>query len=66
MEITRKERMRRAINYEVVDRIPTQINYTAGMGQKMADHFGVPAQRLAGFLRQSYDSPGFEFASAAE
>mgnify|MGYP001827043990 FL=1 len=50
MNITRKERMRRAINYEAVDRIPTQINYTAGMGRKMADHFAVPVSDLPDFL----------------
>lgn len=50
MNITRKERMRRAINFEPVDRIPTQINYTAGMGQKMADHFDVPVSDLPDFL----------------
>ena len=50
MDITRKERMRRSISYEAVDRIPTQINYTAGMGQKMADHFNVPVEELPAFL----------------
>ena len=50
MNITRKERMRRAVNYEAVDRIPTQINYTAGMGQKIADHFKISVDRLSDFL----------------
>ena len=36
-----KERMRRAICYEAVDRLPTQINYTAGMGARLAQHYGV-------------------------
>jgi uroporphyrinogen decarboxylase len=50
MNITRKERMRRAVNYEAVDRIPTQINYTAVMGQKIADHFKISVDRLPDFL----------------
>jgi uroporphyrinogen decarboxylase len=50
MAITRKERMRRAINYEPVDRIPTQINYTAGMGREMAAYFDVPVEALPAFL----------------
>lgn len=50
MTLTRKERMRRAIRYEAVDQIPTQINFTAGMGQKMAAYFGVPLAELPLFL----------------
>jgi uroporphyrinogen decarboxylase len=50
MNITRKERMRRAVNYEAVDRIPTQINYTTGMGQKIADHFKISVDGLPEFL----------------
>lgn len=42
--------MRRAINYEAVDRIPTQINYTAAMGQKMAEYFDVPVAELPVYL----------------
>lgn len=45
-----KERMRRALNYEAVDRLPTQINYTAGMGQKMAGFFKISAEELPAFL----------------
>jgi hypothetical protein len=41
-----KERMRRAIHYEAVDRLPTQINYTAGMGARLAQHFGVTGEDL--------------------
>ncbi len=48
--MTRKERMRRAIQYEAVDRLPTQINYTAGMGQKMAAHFEIATTELPEFL----------------
>ena len=50
MAITRKERMRRAIQHEAVDRLPTQINYTAGMGRALAAHFGVPVSALPDFL----------------
>jgi uroporphyrinogen decarboxylase len=42
--------MRRAINHEPVDRIPTQINYTDGMGQRMARRFGVPIEQLPNYL----------------
>lgn len=50
MELTRKERMRRAVSYEPVDRIPTQINYTADMGREMAAHFNVSVEELPAFL----------------
>ena len=63
MKITRKERMRRALQHEPVDHIPTQINYTNGMGQKMAEHFNVAADNLPEFLgnhmiRVDMDFPG--------
>jgi uroporphyrinogen decarboxylase len=32
--------------YEPVDRLPTQINYTAAMGQRLAAHLGVPLAEL--------------------
>lgn len=41
MPITHKERLRRAVRYEPVDRLPTQINYTGRQGEQMAAHFGV-------------------------
>ena len=41
MRLTRRERVRRALTYGEVDRLPTQFNYTASMGQAMAEHFGV-------------------------
>lgn len=50
MSSTYKERMRRALQHKPVDRIPTQINYTADMGQKMADHFNVAIESLPAFL----------------
>lgn len=39
--LTHKERMRRAIHYEPVDRIPTQCGYTQAMGEKLAARLGV-------------------------
>ena len=61
--MNRKERMHRAITYQEVDRIPTQINYTAGMGQKMAEYFNVAVENLPEFLgnhmiRVDSDFPG--------
>jgi hypothetical protein len=50
MAMTYKERMRKAIRYEPVDRIPTQINYTDGMGLKMAEHFQCSKADLPTFL----------------
>ena len=41
-----KERMRRALNHEPVDRIPTQVNYTKAMGQRLAAHLGVMLDQL--------------------
>lgn len=38
--------MRRALLHEPVDRLPTQINYTAAMGQKLAEHFGLRPEAL--------------------
>ena len=46
MSLTNKERMRRALLHEPVDRIPTQINYTQAFGQKMARHYRVSEQAL--------------------
>jgi len=41
MSLTKKERMRRVLFHEPVDRLPTQINYTQALGQKMAQHYGI-------------------------
>jgi uroporphyrinogen decarboxylase len=46
MTVTRKERMRRALRHEPVDRIPTQINYTQAMGQRMAARLSVTPDLL--------------------
>ncbi len=56
MELTRSERVRRALTYQPLDRLPTQFNYTASMGQAMAAHFGVDVadlpERLDNHLRR--------------
>ncbi len=46
MTLTHKARMRRALSHEPVDRIPTQINYTAEMAEILCGHFGVSSQEL--------------------
>ena len=46
MTLTHKERMRRALLRQPIDRIPTQINYTASMGRKLAAHYDVAAADL--------------------
>ena len=46
MTVTYRERMRRALNHQPVDRIPTQVNYTQAMGQRMAAHLGVTLGEL--------------------
>lgn len=50
MKLTHKERMRRAIWREPIDRLPTQVNYTRSMGQELAAHWGVPLEALPGRL----------------
>lgn len=50
MTITPKERVLRALEYRPVDRIPTQINYTQTMGEKMAAHFEASLAELPGRL----------------
>ena len=44
--LTQKERMRRALKREPVDRLPTQVNYTRAMGERMASHLGVTPDQL--------------------
>lgn len=46
MTVTHKERMRRALRHEPVDRIPTQVNYTQAMGQRIAARLGVTQEQL--------------------
>ncbi|MBE2223071.1 MAG: hypothetical protein IAF02_16120, partial [Anaerolineae bacterium] len=63
MSLTRKERMRLAITHQPVDYIPSQINYTPGMGKTMSAHFNIPVADLPEFLgnhmiRVDTDFPG--------
>lgn len=44
--LTRKERLRRALWRQPVDRLPVQTNYTAVMARKLAEHFQVPLSDL--------------------
>ncbi len=46
MTLTPKERTLRALQYEPVDRLPSQINYTTEMGHILAAHFGVSLAEL--------------------
>ncbi len=48
--LSHKERVRRALRHEPVDRLPTQINYTDRIGEKMEAVFGVGANELPVFL----------------
>ena len=41
MSLTHKERVQHALQHHPIDRLPTQINYTYAMGEKIAAHFGV-------------------------
>jgi uroporphyrinogen decarboxylase len=41
MNLTHKERLRRTIQREPVDRLPTQIKYTRDMGARLVAHLGV-------------------------
>jgi uroporphyrinogen decarboxylase len=44
--LTHKERMRHAFQREPVDRLPTQINFTQAMGEKLAAHLGISPTEL--------------------
>jgi len=46
MLLTKKERLKRAMTYQEVDRLPTQVNYTKSMGEKLAGHLGVSLAEL--------------------
>jgi uroporphyrinogen decarboxylase len=46
MTLSHRERMRRALGHEAVDRIPTQVNYTEAMGKRLAAHLGVTVNEL--------------------
>ena len=49
-----KERMDGALRHQEIDRLPTQINYTGGMGQAMADHFGIEVGEVARWQRNGH------------
>jgi len=48
--LNKKERMRRAIWRQPVDRLPVQTNFTPAMGRKMAAHFNIAPGELSGRL----------------
>lgn len=48
--VTPRERTRRALRREPVDRLPTQTNYTPAMGEILAAHFGIPIANLPDLL----------------
>ena len=50
MNLTHKERLLRALHFQPVDRLPTQINATASMGRALGADFGVPVADLAAWL----------------
>jgi uroporphyrinogen decarboxylase len=60
--LTSKERTRRALWRQPVDRLPCQTNYTSAMGSKLAAYFGIPMAELPGrldnhLLRIEIDQP---------
>jgi uroporphyrinogen decarboxylase len=50
MPMTHKARLAAAFGHATLDRLPTQINYTAAMGQAMAAHFRVALKDLPALL----------------
>ncbi|MCJ7702702.1 MAG: hypothetical protein MUO62_14050 [Anaerolineales bacterium] len=48
--MTSKERLRRALNHEAVDWLPTQINYTLALGAQMAQFYAVSPADLTAVL----------------
>ncbi len=48
--LTKKDRMRRALWRQPVDRLPVQTNYTGAMGAKLAAHFACTPKELAARL----------------
>jgi uroporphyrinogen decarboxylase len=45
-----KDRMRLALQHQPVDRLPSQVNFTADMGEQMTEYFKVTADELPAFL----------------
>lgn len=50
MGISHKERLLRALSFQTVDRLPTQVNYTNSMGVALATHFKISTGELPVFL----------------
>jgi uroporphyrinogen decarboxylase len=50
MTLTRKERVYRVLRHQPVDRLPTQVNYTQAMGEKLTAFLDVPVERLPDLL----------------
>ena len=48
--LTERERTRRTLWREPVDRLPVQTNFTGAMGRKLAEHFGIAAADLSAQL----------------
>ncbi len=48
--LTPRERVRRALAREPVDRLPTQVNVTAALGQRLCNAWGIPPEALAARL----------------
>ena len=48
--VNKKERVRRTLWREPIDRLPTQINYTEAMGRGIAQQFSVPISALPDYL----------------
>jgi uroporphyrinogen decarboxylase len=46
MTITFRERLQRAFTHQPVDHLPTQVNYTQSMGEKLATYFDIPSEQL--------------------
>jgi uroporphyrinogen decarboxylase len=45
-----RQRVKLSLTHQPVDRIPTQINFTQSLGDKMSAYFGIPSARLSSFL----------------
>jgi galactokinase len=50
MNLSHKERVRRALRHQPVDRLPTQVNCTSRMASMLASHFNIAASELPVFL----------------
>ena len=50
MSMTCRERMQKALGHQPVDHLPTQINYTQAMGERLSSHLGVSPEELPASL----------------